>query len=569
MAATLAISIFHATIYEVLKYGFRKAFPGRDFFEKTLEKCFRKARDRFVRTESGIWTEITLQESINLEKRLVECLQSPSIDRDEFLRILKEQLGKKGLSGDDAEKFYSLIEEEFSAALNEEAAKNPKVFMPVMLHARSRLQDECDRHGVLLEDIIHDLRDMGLVLLTTKTQVENIDKRTRRMERAVDDLKKRVVNRPIDVPFAGTLRPEAIPETVRQVLETYRDQLNRIETVVTQMTPKKAKLGVWVGHVNREAPEKMGLIPDPLLGEIDFGCSVGEKDRVYCAIRLYVYNYGDVSADDVSVKLTFPFELRDPPGPMKVQYVGIRDKENASVRSAYNDEHYEYVVHSLPRLDPHTVWPIQEPISITYPSPLPAGETQAVTKDGVPVTLKLNFDIMGPFISSFEVSVWARDIIPAKGTLRVRHFEAKDMMELRNKITEDWEKALEYALEQRDKNPEESEMIRKELLKNVMAVFPELRRIGATQSGGSIYEERYPERSDTDIFECSESILEPVRSPDDSIQMPDIPDDSIIFGKASDGSVHRIKVGKKNRVNENKCTDRHESRSEEDSRHSS
>ncbi len=58
-----------------------------------------------------------------------------------------------------------------------------------------------------------------------------------------------------------------------------------------------------------------------------------------------------------------------------------------------------------------------------------------------------------------------------------------------------------------DKNPEESEIMMKEILKNVMAIFPELRKIGTTENGGSIYEERHPENSEIDILECSESVL--------------------------------------------------------------
>jgi hypothetical protein len=171
MAGTaVAISVFSSAVYEFLKYCLTKGAPDRDFFEKSLKKSFTKARDQFARVQPSVWAGMTLGQGVQLQNRLIECLQSPEIGRDEFLRILEEELEKEGLSKKEAEEFYSRVEDEFEALVNEEAVKNPKVFMAILLN-------ECKKHGVRLDEIENELGARGLVLDAVKNQLDRIEEK--------------------------------------------------------------------------------------------------------------------------------------------------------------------------------------------------------------------------------------------------------------------------------------------------------------------------------------------------------------------------------------------------------
>lgn len=167
---TVAMSVFSSSVYEFLKYCLTTVAPNRDFFEKSLRKSFTKVRDQFARVEPGVWSGLTLGNSIQLQNRLIACLQSPEIDRDEFLHVLKEELEKEGLSSKEAEEFYSGVEDEFKALVNEEAVKNPKAFMAILLN-------ECKKHGVTLDEIKDELRARGLVIDAIKNQLDRIEEK--------------------------------------------------------------------------------------------------------------------------------------------------------------------------------------------------------------------------------------------------------------------------------------------------------------------------------------------------------------------------------------------------------
>jgi len=186
-AMAVANAVFHSTVFYLLKYGFTKKALERDYFEKTLRNCFRKARDRFAQTGPAVWAELKLGTSIHLQNELIGCLQSPGINRNKFLRFLQRKLKNEGLDKGETERFLCAVEEEFMAEFNKEATKNLKVFMPVMLHAHERLQNECKKHGVLLKDIAGDLHAMGLVLAVGWMQLKHIDERTRRIEKLIDE----------------------------------------------------------------------------------------------------------------------------------------------------------------------------------------------------------------------------------------------------------------------------------------------------------------------------------------------------------------------------------------------
>jgi len=173
-AITVAISVFSSAVYEFLKYCLTTGAPKRDFLEKSLRKSFTKVRDQFARVEPGVWAGLTLGKSIQLQNRLIECLQSPEIDRDEFLRVLKEELEKEGLSSKEAEEFHSRVEDEFIALVNEEAVRNPKVFMAILLN-------ECKKHDVRLDEIEDELRARGLVLDAIKNQLDRIEEKIHAM----------------------------------------------------------------------------------------------------------------------------------------------------------------------------------------------------------------------------------------------------------------------------------------------------------------------------------------------------------------------------------------------------
>jgi hypothetical protein len=395
---------------------------------------------------------------------------------------------------------------------------------------------------LLLEGIEQDLKVVQASQDLIRQDLEKLAGVRDHLQRLGDVIERRVPDEPFQKGLETAIGEmhsllQDVAKTTQRTKKTVDEIAVDVKTIAEKAS-KKAELGVWVGH---ECDSRTRLAPDPKLGEIDFGCSVNEKDRVFCAIRVYVYNSGDLSAEDVSMRLTFPRELRDDTGPMKVKYVGMMGIENASKRLAYTDEHNEYVEYSIPRLDPRLYWLIAEPVSMAYPPSLSAGAFQAVTKDGVPINFRLNVEIVGPFFSSIQVAVWARNISPVKGYFFIRRFEAKNMMELKNKIEEDREKAIEEML----KDPKNSERMRVELLKNVIAIVPELTIIGKTQSGGWIYQELHPERSEMAVLETSESILEAVRLSDGSIQMPRVPKSSIVFRMASDGSLKKLKKGKK------------------------
>lgn len=167
---TVAMSVLSSAVYEFLKHCLARAAPERDFFEKSLRKSFTKVRDQFARAKPGVWAELTLEKSIQLKNRLIECLQSPEIDRDEILRILKEELKKEGLSSKEAEEFYSRVEDEFVALVNKEALKKPKVFVAILLN-------ECKKHGVRLDEVKDELLARGLVLDTIKSQLDRIEEK--------------------------------------------------------------------------------------------------------------------------------------------------------------------------------------------------------------------------------------------------------------------------------------------------------------------------------------------------------------------------------------------------------
>jgi len=538
--------------YGILNCDIQRAF-GRAL-DKALEHL---EEEYFKLTEVGV---LPAEEKECIKALFKEMRKQVGNALSASLKIIKEKEVKEYLDASPETSADRLLERINTSTLLDTYGKHFKDFFcqnllkEVQLWFAEELKKdniECNKawrafQRLLLEGIEQDVKavqaSQDLIYQDLQKLVEVRDQ----LLRLGDVIKHRLPNEPFQKGLENAIvEMHLVLQDVAKTTQRTEKKVDEIAVgikTIAEEASKKAELGVWVRLVDMRAR----LIPNPELGEIDFGCSVNEKDRVLCAIHLYVYNSGDLSAEDVSVRLMFPLELRDTTGPMKVKYVGIMGIENASKRLAYKDEHFEYVDYSLPRLDPHTIWGIGEPVSITYPSSLPAGEAQAITKDGVPVTIKLNIKLVGPFVSSIEVDVWARDIKPAKGYLRIRRFKAKNMMELKNKIERNREIAFRNAIEEMDRDPENSEMMREELLKNVIAVIPELKKIGETQSGGSIYEEQHPERSETAVLETSESTLQAIGLPDGSIQTPSVPDGSIVFRKASDGSVQKIEKGKTN-----------------------
>jgi len=195
IAASVALSVFSSAIYDFLKYGLTKNAPERDFFEKSLKKCFREVRDHLARTELGVWSKLTVEVSNILQNRLIECLHSPDIDRDEFIRILREVLKKEGLGKEEAEKFYSMVFDGFVAIVDEEASKNPKVFRAVVLNA-------CKEHGVRLEEIAtylvsirNDIPNIVRLVLAIKSQLDRMEATERRIEERITriDEERRVI----------------------------------------------------------------------------------------------------------------------------------------------------------------------------------------------------------------------------------------------------------------------------------------------------------------------------------------------------------------------------------------
>jgi len=530
-----------SSAYGILNRDIQRAFV------RALVKALERLEKRYlILTEAG---KLPAEEKESIKALFKEMQKQVENALPTSLQIIKEKEIKEYLSASVETSADKLLERINASTLLDTYGKHFKDFFCQNLLKEVKLwfaeelkkdNKECNKawrafQRLLLEGIERDLKTVQASQDLIHQDLRKLVGIRDQLLRLEDVIEHRLPNEPfqegLEIAISGMhLALKDIVKTTQQIEKKVDEIADYFKDKVKQ-DDKKAELGVWVA---RALDTRMRLIPNPKLGEIAFGCSTSKKDRVFCAMRLYVYNSGDLSAEDVSVRVTFPLELRDGTGPMKVKYVGIMGVEHASKRLAYTDEHFEYVDYSTPRLDPRTYWGIGEPISITYPPSLPGGEVQAVTKDDRPVTCRLAVKLVGPFVSLMKVAVWGRNIKPTKGHFIIRRFEAKNMMELKNQIEEEREMALRNAIEEMDKYPENFEITRAELRKNVIAIIPELSKIGKTQSGGAIYEEQHPERSEIDILETSEFTLEPIR----------LPDGSIIFRKASEGTVQKIEKEK-------------------------
>jgi len=312
----------------------------------------------------------------------------------------------------------------------------------------------------------------------------------------------------------------------------------RLQRRLAKEALKKADLGVLVVYDRQSAHS---IIPDPELGEINFGCSVGEKDRVFCSIPFEIYNSGELSAENLSVRLMFPLALRGLKEPMKTKYVGIMGAENASKRVVYRDEHYEYVEYLCPDLGSHMRWRIQEQVDISYLSPFSESELQKLSNDRF--LLKMHATI--PPSIKVQVHIWAKHIKPISGYFYINRFDAGDMKELQIKIEEYRKNALRSALEKLSKDPKSSEAERAELLKDALAVMPRLSRAAAAKNGSSIYSDSPQQNAEVTVLETSGSKHYGLRLPDGSVLTRKVSDDTVLFRKGPDGSVQELKKKKK------------------------
>lgn len=250
---------------------------------------------------------------------------------------------------------------------------------------------------------------------------------------------------------------------------------------------KVAEASVFTKAVLEVVVMGQRLIPNSEFSEIDFGYSVGKDDIVFCVIPFAIRNTGELSAENVQVRLSFPLALRGGESLMKnvkfEQIMGAYDKSDIK-RRAYRHESSEYVDYLLPEIGPHQTCMLEEPIDVTYSSSIPM-KVDAVSKDKVPLTIELDFLVS----SRVDVGVSAKDIAPASGHFFVRAFATKDMKELQAKVTEDRVKAL---TEMRD-DPQAFKRNLPDLLKNAIAVTPELRKVPKPKKGPQIKGTAYME----------------------------------------------------------------------------
>ena len=291
------------------------------------------------------------------------------------------------------------------------------------------------------------------------------------------------------------------------------------------------------------------LIPDSEFSEIVFGYSVGKDDVVFCTIPFAIHNTGELSAENVSVRLTFPLWLRGLEGLMdNVEHGDIIGVYSASdlKRRAYKHEGFEIVDYLIPELGPHRTGVLLEPVDVTYSSALPPQEVHAVSKDEVPLTIKLHI----PIVARVYVQVSAKDIKPASGHFRVKRFEAKNMKELRDKVEEDKINALKNVLEKMNDDTPASKMEKANLLKNTIAVMPKLNQAPKPNTGpqikGTVFMEE-PKQSIIDVLQTSESIRHGLRLPDGSTLIRNVSDDSILFRKTPSGVEQVRKKRKRHR----------------------
>ena len=291
------------------------------------------------------------------------------------------------------------------------------------------------------------------------------------------------------------------------------------------------------------------LIPDSKFSEIVFGYSVGKDDGVFCTIPFAIHNTGELSAENVSVRLAFPLWFRGLEGLMDNIEVGdIIGIYNASdlKRRAYKHEGFEIVDYLIPELGPHQTGVLQEPVDVTYSSALPTSEVHEVSKDEVPLTIKLHI----PVVARVYVQVSAKDIKPASGHFRIKRFEAKNMKELRDKVEEDKTNALKNVLEKMNDDTSASKMEKADLLKNAIAVMPKLKEAPKPKRGpqikGTVFVEE-SKQSIIDVLQTSESIRHGLRLPDGSTLIRNVPDDSILFRKTPSGVEQVRKKRKKHR----------------------
>jgi len=255
------------------------------------------------------------------------------------------------------------------------------------------------------------------------------------------------------------------------------------------------------------------LIPDSKFSEIVFGYSVGEDNRVICTIPFAIHNVGELSAEDVSVRLVFPLWLRGPEGLTdNIEMGGIFGVTHASdlKRRTYMHEGFEIVDYLIPALGPHQTGVLQEPIvNVTYSSGFPTNELHGVSKDEVPFKFKMYISV----IARVHVQVSAKHIKPASGHFRIKHFEAKNMKELRYKVEEEKINALKSDWEKM--NDDE----RADLLKNAIAVMPKLKEAPKSKKGpqikGTVFVEE-PKQSIIDVLQTSKSRRHGLRLPDGS-----------------------------------------------------
>lgn len=187
---------------------------------------------------------------------------------------------------------------------------------------------------------------------------------------------------------------------------------------------------------------RLELIPKKDVNELVF--ALGDRirhahDKAFCVVRFEVSNIGDLTARDVRLRIAWPVALREAVENAELKYSAVGVSSEADFKHGTQaDPPYYYTTHSIPSLDPHDAFRVDELVEVAHASELPM-DIEAEDADGLPIKVRLVVRLsMLPVV----VTIRALDQPPETAFFTVRSYNVGTIGEIRTalnaKIPEGW-----------------------------------------------------------------------------------------------------------------------------------